>query len=382
MSDDAGAGPEDRGHRPRWARRLPFALPAVAFAALAVALAAGLQRDPSLVPSPLIGKPAPGLELAPVPGFGPGASSDEFAGRAVLVNVFASWCVSCRHEHPLLMRLAREGVDIVGLAHKDAADDAAAWLAGHGNPYSATGLDLDGRASIEWGVYGVPETFLVGPDGVIAWKHVGPLDADIVEQALRPRLRALAVAAEPAAAVRLVADEAPRSAPATLDNLVWLDEPRPLPETPFFVEGGREARFSDYAGRAIVLNLWATWCPPCRHEMPSLDRLAARHGGADLVVMTLSLDSGDAAERILAFYDEIGASHLGLYHDPSMSVSRALGVFGLPTTLLIDHRGRVVAELTGTAEWDGPEALAVILPLAEAARAARTPTSLQARVVD
>ena len=166
--------------------------------------------------------------------------------------------------------------------------------------------------------------------------------------------------------------------PATsLANLAWLDEGHGLPDTVFYLADGKEAQFSDYAGKAIVLNFWATWCPPCREEMPSLDRLAAGHGSEDLVVMTLSLDRGEDS-LIRAFYDEIGADSLDIYHDPSMSVSRAMRVFGLPTTLLIDHRGKVVAQLVGTAEWDSPEALAAILPLAEAARAARLGTAQQA----
>ena len=381
---------------PRRRNRLLYAVPVVAFLVLAIALAVGLYRDPSLVPSPLIGKPAPDSALEPVPGFGPAFSREDFMGKVTLVNVFASWCVSCRDEHPLLVRLSeQEDIPIFGLAYKDDAEDAAGWLEDFGSPYSATGLDLDGRAAIEWGVYGVPETFLVGPDGTIVYKKIGPVSAEDLSNEILPRIAALrgqaAAPAEPAAMQAQAAEEAGDASgqpagqtgegavvPATsLANLAWLDEGHGLPDTVFYLADGKEAQFSDYAGKAIVLNFWATWCPPCREEMPSLDRLAAGHGSEDLVVMTLSLDRGEDS-LIRAFYDEIGADSLDIYHDPSMSVSRAMRVFGLPTTLLIDHRGKVVAQLVGTAEWDSPEALAAILPLAEAARAARLGTAQQA----
>jgi cytochrome c biogenesis protein CcmG/thiol:disulfide interchange protein DsbE len=391
---------EEAGSRPAEApvrrNRLLFALPVAAFLILAVALAIGLYRDPSLVPSPLIGKPAPDSALAEVPGFGPAFSREDFIGQVTLVNVFASWCDSCRDEHPLLVRLAeQEDIPIFGLAYKDDPEDAAGWLSDFGSPYSATGLDLDGRTAIEWGVYGVPETFLVGPDGTIVYKKIGPIAPDDLQNDILPRVAELraqaatvglsdlegdAPAAETIAEVPAPGTESGTlQVAASLPNLAWLDDPRGLPETPFFLADGSKATFADFAGRAIVLNFWATWCPPCREEMPSLDRLAAEHGSDDLVVMTLSLDRGDPAQ-ISAFYEEIGADSLEIYHDPSMSVSRALRVFGLPTTLLVDYRGKVVAQLVGTAEWDSPAALAAILPLAEEARAARLGTAQQARL--
>lgn len=173
-------------------RRSPllFLLPLVLFAALALVFAKGLfSGDASRVPSALIGRQAPSVTLAPleglqregsaVPGF---SATDLSAGRATIVNVFASWCAPCRVEHPMLMALAasepvRHGrVAVVGMNYKDDAANARRFLGALGNPFGAVGVDRDGRAAIEWGVYGVPETFVVAPDGRILDKHVGPLD--------------------------------------------------------------------------------------------------------------------------------------------------------------------------------------------------------------
>lgn len=174
-------------------RRSPllFLLPLILFGALAVVFLVGLfAGDASKVPSALIGKPAPAITLAaleglqregrPVPAF---AMADLAAGRATIVNVFASWCAPCRVEHPFLVALAdsppvKAGrVAVVGINYKDEAENARRFLGALGNPFSAVGTDMTGRAAIEWGVYGVPETFLIGPDGRILDKHVGPLDA-------------------------------------------------------------------------------------------------------------------------------------------------------------------------------------------------------------
>lgn len=395
MNDTPKTPASEPAEPPRRRNRLLFALPVAAFLILAVALAIGLYRDPSLVPSPLIGKPAPETALPAVPGYGPTFTRDDFMGQVTLVNVFASWCVSCRDEHPLLVRMSQQqDLPIFGLAYKDQPGDAAGWLDNFGNPYTATALDLNGRAAIEWGVYGVPETFLVGPDGTIVYKKIGPIGVEDITNDILPRVAALraeidAAAQEPATtrmgdeddtdAVEQPAPEAAVPGAATLANLAWLDDPRGLPDATFYLAGGKEAQFADYAGKAIVLNYWATWCPPCLEEMPSLDRLAAQHADDDLVVMTMSLDRGDEAQ-IAAFYDQIGADSLSIYHDPDMATSRALRVFGLPTTLLIDHRGKVVAQLVGTAEWDSEAALAAILPLAQEARAARLGTDQQAQL--
>ena len=174
-------------------RRLwPYLLPVAIFAGIGVLLYAGLYRDPTLVPSPLVGKPVPVFELGPVRGRERGLSSRDLRGEVALVNVFASWCVACRDEHPLLMALEREGVlPIHGLNYKDAPDDAAAWLDAFGDPYTRTGADPDGRVGLDWGVYGVPETFVVDRNGRIAYKHVGPVTPRVLDEVVLPLVREL-----------------------------------------------------------------------------------------------------------------------------------------------------------------------------------------------
>ncbi len=188
-------------------RRVPwlFAIPLVLFGALSLVFLAGLfSGNASKVPSALIGRPAPAIALdaleglqqggRPVPAF---ATADLAKGRATIVNVFASWCAPCRIEHPFLVAMAespavKQGkVAVVGINYKDEAENARRFLGALGNPFSAVGVDKAGRAAIEWGVYGVPETFLIGPDGRILDKHVGPLDAD---SAGRMLARAMALA--------------------------------------------------------------------------------------------------------------------------------------------------------------------------------------------
>lgn len=176
------------GRRRPWLYLLPIAI----FAGVGVLLYAGLYRDPTLVPSPLIGKPVPEFELGPVPGRELGLSSRDLRKEVTLVNVFASWCVACRDEHPLLMALDREGVvPIHGLNYKDAPDDAAAWLDALGDPYSRIGADRDGRVGLDWGVYGVPETFVVDPNGRIAYKHIGPVTPRVLDEIILPLVDAL-----------------------------------------------------------------------------------------------------------------------------------------------------------------------------------------------
>ncbi|HTV68040.1 MAG TPA: DsbE family thiol:disulfide interchange protein [Rhizobiaceae bacterium] len=167
-------------------------LPLIFFAALAGVFLMQLLsgRDISVVPSALIGEPAPETHLPPLAGANlPGIESSAFAGKVTLVNVWASWCAPCREEHPLLVELAKDKrFAIAGLNYKDRPENAKTFLDGLGNPYSAIGVDETGRTGIEWGVYGVPETFLVGKDGVILFKHVGPLTLDAVRTALLPEI--------------------------------------------------------------------------------------------------------------------------------------------------------------------------------------------------
>ena len=169
-----------------------YLLPIAIFAGIGVLLYVGLFRDPTLVPSPLVGKPVPEFALGPVEGRELGLSSQDLRGDVSLVNVFASWCVACRDEHPLFLALEREGViPIHGLNYKDAPDDAAAWLDALGDPYTRIGADLDGRVGLDWGVYGVPETFVVDRDGNIAYKHIGPVTPRVLGEIILPLVRAL-----------------------------------------------------------------------------------------------------------------------------------------------------------------------------------------------
>lgn len=185
---------------PRRLSRLLFLLPVLVFIGLAVTFIAGLKDDPRLVPSPLIGKEAPSFDLPPAAGQTRGLSSADLKGRVTLVNVFASWCVACRDEHALLLALKQQGsVPIEGIDYKDAPADAAQWLAAMGDPYDRIGADATGRVAIDWGVYGVPETFLVGPDGHIAYKQVGPVTAQVLRRKILPLVAQLRAGLHPRA---------------------------------------------------------------------------------------------------------------------------------------------------------------------------------------
>lgn len=166
--------------------KVRFLVPAAALAALVVLFAIGLTRDPSKIPSPLIGKPAPAFNL-PTPEGGR-LDVDSLRGQVVLVNFWASWCTPCLEEHPLLMELARSGVKIVGMNYKNDPQAAQQWLARHGNPFSVIAQDADGRVGLDWGVYGVPETFVVDAHGVIRHKHVGPLTRAAWQAEIAPLL--------------------------------------------------------------------------------------------------------------------------------------------------------------------------------------------------
>lgn len=149
------------------------------------------------------------------------------------------------------------------------------------------------------------------------------------------------------------------SAPAASLELSVFDQPREMPEIRFADAEGRGLSLADFRGKVVLLNVWATWCVPCRKEMPSLDRLQAQLGDDDFTVLPLSIDRA-GLPAIKRFYEELGLKHLGIYVDASGAGSRALGAPGLPTTLLIDRAGREVARKIGPAEWDGPEMVALI----------------------
>ena len=169
-----------------------FLLPLVLFVGLVVFLAIGLGRDPHEVPSPLINKPAPAFTLPQLHEPTKTFSAQEMRGKVWLLNVWASWCVSCREEHPLLLDFARSGsVPLYGLNYKDQRNDAIAWLNELGDPYLLSAADLDGRVGIDYGVYGAPETYLIDREGVIRFKHIGPLTPDVIQGKLLPLARDL-----------------------------------------------------------------------------------------------------------------------------------------------------------------------------------------------
>jgi len=182
----AGAAPA--GQRRRWLVLAPLAFFLALAALFLLQLLSG--RDSATVPSALLGQAAPHTELPPLEGLGlPGLSSAGLAGKVTLVNVWASWCAPCREEHPILMALSGDArFQIAGLNYKDAPANARRFLGELGNPYDSVGVDANGRAAIDWGVYGVPETFLVGRDGRIAYKHVGPFTEQSVREDLMPAI--------------------------------------------------------------------------------------------------------------------------------------------------------------------------------------------------
>jgi cytochrome c biogenesis protein CcmG/thiol:disulfide interchange protein DsbE len=171
-------------------RVLLAVLPLVLLVGLVAVFALNMDRDPSLVRSVLINKPAPSFTLPAVAGTGvEGFDTASLKGEVTVVNVFASWCIPCREEHPLLERLKAEtGVRIFGINQKDAPENAVAFLTELGNPYQRIGGDTDNRVSIDWGVYGVPETFVVNAAGVITFKHVGPISPQSLEKELIPAI--------------------------------------------------------------------------------------------------------------------------------------------------------------------------------------------------
>jgi cytochrome c biogenesis protein CcmG/thiol:disulfide interchange protein DsbE len=173
-------------------RYVLFGLPLVALLALVAIFAFSIDRDPGLVRSVLIDRPAPAFAMEAVPELGvPGFDTAALKGEVTVVNVFASWCIPCRDEHPLLVALKdMTGIRLFGINQADAPENARAFLTELGNPYDAVGTDRDRRVSIDWGVYGVPETFVVDAEGIITFKHVGPLTPGAVETGLLPAIAA------------------------------------------------------------------------------------------------------------------------------------------------------------------------------------------------
>lgn len=197
MSDTKAPPPPTSRGRSRYVLAL---LPLLVFGGFAAIAAKMLYEqdvnglDVSAIPSALIGTKAPALALPPLEGSNVPALTDAaITGKLTLVNVFASWCVPCRQEHPMLKELSKDRrLNIVGINYKDKADNAVRFLGELGNPYAAIGIDPNGRAAIDWGVYGIPETYLVGPDGTILYKKVGPIDVATYERELIPAIESAA----------------------------------------------------------------------------------------------------------------------------------------------------------------------------------------------
>lgn len=177
-------------------RRLAFLIPLAGFLVLAgfasLALLATLrgERDMTQLPSAMVGKPAPAVALPDLRDAGSTVSAIDFKGRPFLVNVFASWCAPCRAEAPALALLSEE-IEIFGIAYKDKPEDTRGFLATYGDPFAGIGIDRDGDAGMRWGVYGVPETFLVDASGTIILRHAGPIDRRVLDDILRPAIRTL-----------------------------------------------------------------------------------------------------------------------------------------------------------------------------------------------
>jgi cytochrome c biogenesis protein CcmG/thiol:disulfide interchange protein DsbE len=164
-----------------------FLIPLLLFIALVVFLAIGLNRDPHEVPSPLINKPAPAFEVPQLAEPNKTFSPASMKGQVWILNVWASWCVACREEHPVLVELAKSQMaPVIGLDYKDKREDAMAMLAKQGNPYMLSAFDGNGRVGIDYGVYGVPETYIIDKAGVIRFKHIGPLTMDLLNQKIYP----------------------------------------------------------------------------------------------------------------------------------------------------------------------------------------------------
>ena len=186
MSEDVEQEPQHRGSR------LVLLLPLAVFGVLAAAFYWGLWNNDERLPSTLIGKQVPEFALPPIEGRHDGLSSADLQGQVSLVNVWASWCVPCRTENPLFVELAEAGtVPIYGINYKDDPEEALAFLEELGDPFTRIGADRSGRVAIDWGVYGLPETFVIDAEGRIAYKHVGPFDRRVLEDDILPIVRRL-----------------------------------------------------------------------------------------------------------------------------------------------------------------------------------------------
>ena len=169
-----------------------YLIPLVLFFVLAGFLAVGLQRDPHEIPSPLVSKPAPAFEVPQVAAADKQFSPKDMRGQVWMLNVWASWCVACRVEHPVLVDIGRSKVvPLIGLDYKDTRPAALKFLGQNGDPYGLSAFDADGRVGIDYGVYGVPETFVIDKEGVIRYKHIGPITAEALDKTILPLIERL-----------------------------------------------------------------------------------------------------------------------------------------------------------------------------------------------
>ena len=172
--------------------QLRYLLPLLGFVGLVLLFVYGLQQDPSRVPSPLIDKPLPSFELSSLHQPETNISNSTLKGQVTLLNVWASWCVSCRYEHPILVASGRQHqLNLYGLNYKDKRDEALQWLADFGDPYRDSAFDPDGRTGIDFGVYGVPETYVLDDSGIVRYKHIGPITQEDMDQTILPLVRRL-----------------------------------------------------------------------------------------------------------------------------------------------------------------------------------------------
>ena len=172
--------------------KLKFLIPLLLFVILVGFLAVGLNRDPHELPSPLIGKPAPAFEVPQLEQANKTFSPESLKGQVWILNVWASWCVACREEHPMLLELSKAQIaPLIGLDYKDQREDALAMLARQGNPYTLSAFDGNGRVGINYGVYGVPETYVIDKAGIIRFKHIGPITTEVLNQKIYPLINEL-----------------------------------------------------------------------------------------------------------------------------------------------------------------------------------------------